>query len=443
MKKSVALALLGLKESEINDARINEAYRAAMQMNHPDRYAHDERLRQHAEEQCKLINEAREALLSRSWEEDGSSQRYTHPYNGEPRSDHDDGGAQRSHANATNASDGHESDDKHDNKTAGTETRYERPPSSKKPSKPRRDLWKRHKNTIIGICVVAFLTITWLVPAEIPVPGRALHNMREEGEAFRIIYLGDIGDGNAGFQVYGDPEDYTFSAKVKVPDDVVREMEGYIGTLHGEVMLDGSYEYSYQFFFPRQGNLLQSLLTRFGIWNFNMPVSGHIEGLGDPVFAYKDVGFSAAFPGRPTADSETMNHPDAGNVTITLFDSGDKEFTEMGVITSEVFAQLEKRYSETQLRSKLAESVHDDLMKQSDYLSPVRDSFTPTYLRVNNHPGVAAIEPFVYLNEDGSQGEQVYCYALCLIADDKVYSLLGARSSREAALLALDSFTLI
>lgn len=64
MRKDVALALLGLHENEPSEERINEAYRAAIQLNHPDRYASNERLRAHAEEQCKLINQARDTLLN-------------------------------------------------------------------------------------------------------------------------------------------------------------------------------------------------------------------------------------------------------------------------------------------------------------------------------------------------------------------------------------------
>lgn len=68
MRKDVALALLGLQPNELDPIRINAAYRNAMQMNHPDRFAQNERLRQHAEEQCKLINEARSVLLEGTWD---------------------------------------------------------------------------------------------------------------------------------------------------------------------------------------------------------------------------------------------------------------------------------------------------------------------------------------------------------------------------------------
>ena len=76
MTRDIALAVLGLTSGEITEDRINEAYRAAVRMNHPDKYARDEQLREHAEEQCKLINEAREVLLSGSWERPYSGNGY-------------------------------------------------------------------------------------------------------------------------------------------------------------------------------------------------------------------------------------------------------------------------------------------------------------------------------------------------------------------------------
>jgi hypothetical protein len=72
MKRDVALAILGLQGDSSTAAQINEAYRVAMQLNHPDRFVNNEKLRKHAEEQCKLINEAREVLLSRNWQTDNS-----------------------------------------------------------------------------------------------------------------------------------------------------------------------------------------------------------------------------------------------------------------------------------------------------------------------------------------------------------------------------------
>ena len=74
MKRDVALALLGLSEDGLDAESITAAYKTAMRINHPDRYATNEQLRAHAEEQCKLINEARETLLSQLPNDEAHSQ---------------------------------------------------------------------------------------------------------------------------------------------------------------------------------------------------------------------------------------------------------------------------------------------------------------------------------------------------------------------------------
>lgn len=63
MSRETALALLGLTEEGLTPQAIKKAYRNAMQLNHPDRHPNDENLRKYAEEQCRRINEARDALM--------------------------------------------------------------------------------------------------------------------------------------------------------------------------------------------------------------------------------------------------------------------------------------------------------------------------------------------------------------------------------------------
>lgn len=69
MDRKTALAVLGLLESNPSVSQIKDAYRTSMRINHPDNYVNDEDLRKHAEEQCRLINEARDVLLSSNIEE--------------------------------------------------------------------------------------------------------------------------------------------------------------------------------------------------------------------------------------------------------------------------------------------------------------------------------------------------------------------------------------
>lgn len=58
-----ALRLMGLEESA-NEEDIKIAYREMSQILHPDRFNNNEKLRDRATEQFKLLNEARDMLLS-------------------------------------------------------------------------------------------------------------------------------------------------------------------------------------------------------------------------------------------------------------------------------------------------------------------------------------------------------------------------------------------
>jgi curved DNA-binding protein CbpA len=66
MDKATARALLGIDDENPTKKQVNEAYRNAARLNHPDNYAGDEKLKEHAERQMRLINEARQVLLSES-----------------------------------------------------------------------------------------------------------------------------------------------------------------------------------------------------------------------------------------------------------------------------------------------------------------------------------------------------------------------------------------
>ncbi len=66
MKKSEALNILGLEDGASDDD-VKRAHREKIRQNHPDRFT-DPDQKKKAEEQTKLINEARDVLLSRKWE---------------------------------------------------------------------------------------------------------------------------------------------------------------------------------------------------------------------------------------------------------------------------------------------------------------------------------------------------------------------------------------
>jgi hypothetical protein len=82
MKKSEALHILGLSEGATEDD-IKQAHRKQVLAHHPDRFARYPEKKKKAEEDTKLINEARDVLLSHRWDPEYSStgsQPYGNPY---------------------------------------------------------------------------------------------------------------------------------------------------------------------------------------------------------------------------------------------------------------------------------------------------------------------------------------------------------------------------
>lgn len=73
MKKSEALKTLGLSEGASDD-EVKKAHRKLVIENHPDKFGQDAEARAQAEEKTKLINEARDVLLNRSWDPEYSTQ---------------------------------------------------------------------------------------------------------------------------------------------------------------------------------------------------------------------------------------------------------------------------------------------------------------------------------------------------------------------------------
>ena len=87
MKKSEALNILGLSDGASDDD-IKQAHRKLIRQNHPDRFI-DPQKKSTAEEKTKLINEARDVLISRKWEPEfgpraGAAGTYSNPYTANP-----------------------------------------------------------------------------------------------------------------------------------------------------------------------------------------------------------------------------------------------------------------------------------------------------------------------------------------------------------------------
>ena len=76
MKRSEALLILGIETTNPDDDEIVSAYHIAVQMNHPDRYQNNPKLREAAENKMKQINIAFDTLKSGKWEVEDNGNKY-------------------------------------------------------------------------------------------------------------------------------------------------------------------------------------------------------------------------------------------------------------------------------------------------------------------------------------------------------------------------------
>jgi hypothetical protein len=141
----------------------------------------------------------------------------------------------------------------------------------------KRSFWDKYKIAIIGLVVVALIGLAF-IPSEIPVPGRTLDDYeRRDCDIASIEVVEKTNDG-IFFRVSAKPNDFIAYATVVVDESVVVGSKGVIADSSG-LVFDGSYKYKYDLIFPRDGNMLQTLLTMLGLFNFNPSYEGHVEGI--------------------------------------------------------------------------------------------------------------------------------------------------------------------
>lgn len=304
-------------------------------------------------------------------------------------------------------------------------------------------LWGRYKNGFIAAIVVVLAIAAWMIPAEIPVPGKYLNDIDEHGESAAVTYLGGT-NGMAGFRIKSDPKDFNINVKASIPEYVDVDSTGYIATSRGSLDLSGQHQYDYDFVFPKEGNLLQSLLTRFGIWNFNIPFKGHVEGIGEILYTSQEEGFSVSFPDYPEKSTQSESFPGLGVMSIdSFFSFVEGEFTDVDVMDIGKFEPMFQSASYDQILELLLNCLNLSLTQFDDLLIPTTSGYEPYYPDFGSQPCVATIAPFVYRNEDGSEGANVYCYSMCLLANNRIYLIMGVRYTHESAQAALDSFDLV
>ncbi|WP_251198058.1 hypothetical protein [Anaerotardibacter muris] len=156
----------------------------------------------------------------------------------------------------------------------------------------------------------------------------------------------------------------------------------------------------------------------------------------------KIAGFSASFPKEPEVETsrENINGLD---VSTMDFDSGSGvEFTDVMVSTPVKKIAISK-IPEEEYKEYLIDGLRGTLHMFDTVLKPRDSGFNYAISSVDEYPCAVAIEPYVWIDEDGVEREEVYCYAMFLITPQQIYVVYGTRTSYNAAQAALDSFKLI
>lgn len=433
MEKDTALALLGLVGENPTEADINKAYRAAMQMNHPDRYANNENLRRRAEEQSKLINEARQVLLNDTWEKESSG----------------DGGTKAPEAQERPRDcDSCSGSGTEKQGTQNGPTRYSdirRGCSSPSKSSPRSlrevsPIFKKRKK-MIAAAMFAF-SVVMMIPIDIQPPQEIVRSMQSQGEVVSVRLASKEKD-LASFTVASSAGNFDVDVGMDLPSDVEVGSRGYVCCKSGTLRFDGHDDQQYVFLLPKRGSFAESILTNLGIVKGYYSLPGLVEKEEDTLFTSLSEGFSAYFPTEPQVDDSSEGASTVKDFVATSLRS--KHCTFVKFVSSPCASGLFYGVEDKRSCDALA-----------DFLTQMLDSYSILYGMV---PGmtvyefscgkmddclsVSTIVPFAS-DADSSDGlgRGVFVYALNVADCDRWYMLFGIRDTYEEAEKALASFRL-
>lgn len=314
----------------------------------------------------------------------------------------------------------------------------------------------------IAIVVVIALIVLWCIPATIDAPAKSLNQENDRGSEIKPIRLVNHQDENGLFYVLNDKGNIEniIDVDIKLDNNIKKTAAGYICASKNKLVLDGSYEYSYDFYLQREGNMLQLLLTKFGIINFNYPASGHVEGDNGYQYTDEERGFTAAFPNYPENLGEDVlqsneqlqqyvNNPvilygsaSWNNPELVQFTSVEYgESTELSSMIDEISEQAGDDYIEY----IYSETIRQSLLRYVDgkTAQTATKSFSYTMGDIGGFRSCSATAPILMYDDNGKELGTSYFYAAMVIANDHCYSLTGARNSKADAQRALDSFQLI
>lgn len=433
VKRDVALALLGLSDgdSDLADAEINAAYKAAMQMNHPDCYANNEYLKKRAEEQSKLINEARDVLLNGTWERES----WRAP---EPQA------SSSSKESWGHGSCGASDDAKADGRKAHNGSIPSDCPSSSKPSSSflRKSLFAFGRGKLTVAAVVLVLVVIAMHPVEILPSKESVQGMQEQGEAVSVSLVGK-GEGSATFTVTSLTSDFDVDVDISLPSDVEVGADGFVCCESGALRFDGHDDREYVFLLPRRASFFQSALADWGLAEGCYSLSGRIGEEKDVMFVSTSEDFSANFPTKPQVSDSSE-----GVATIKDFISSSlrsKHFTAFRYVESpnvfDAFFGQGEEVCYANLSGVVTQTL-DNYSDGSEMVSEI-DAYELSYGEEDGFLSVSTIAPFAISSDpSGDAVRHVHMYASAMANgdSDEWYTLVGLRDTYEEAEEALSSF---
>ncbi|MEG0504172.1 MAG: hypothetical protein RR547_05965 [Raoultibacter sp.] len=301
-----------------------------------------------------------------------------------------------------------------------------------------KTFWEKYRPFIIGLSIVA-LVASCFIPATIGIPNRFLDRYEQKnGQIVNITLVEKPDENTAIFEVKASPDNFYIEVEISLGNDVKPGVQGYVASIDN-LVLDGSYEYQYDFLFPRDGNLFQKILLSFGVTDFNRPYEGHVMGEDDYPYTNNELGFSADFPESPEITTDSPN----GDLTLTYFHG----------VTNTSLTYLEY-FDVSALASVLNGETYEDLLrsitqegKEAALTSDIKDLIgwysgqkdLNLHFDYSDRQGYLSAKTIIAVTDNARTD---WYYAVTVVKGNETYTILGARGTEEKAKVAEASFVL-
>lgn len=471
MDKASALLLLGLQDGDLTRASLKAAYRAAVQINHPDRHQGNEKLRKHAEEQCRRINEARDVLEryldreERCGRADARAAGAGAGSDGRSRANDKAAGPQRTAtgsakekpSSASSDSSKRASGASKESRAASGSTARQAPnqssgagasagatPKESRGAQSRAVAAQRESRIAWNVCAV--IAVMAFLVASAPVPSGVweyeVASMKgRSAEIAQCVYVARQDDLAVIAARKGTKEDF-FVVRARDLVGATPGDAGYVGVTGFGKLRFADPPKPCTFLLSRTyATLLQYILEDGGRARDVLP-----EGYLGEAYTSENYCFSMLFPGEPVESSYATENESYGTINTTRFFA--REGNQMAIVEIQYGEEFLKTVREKKqgliLDSFLEERVEACIASYAELLDISGDHQIETG-RIDGVRAAWAITPS-YVVEASSDGEitwrgaKAYLYAMCIATDSRVYLLSGVSPTEELAEISLSLF---